>query len=1528
MLLRARVVFGAALAASAALFSGARGAEGGLSPQRARPAPAAFHSGRIFVRFTAESTQGAASTRQLRRVDRVLSSYRLVPDLSLVEVGDGDVEAALAFYGSRAEVRYAERDFVVRSMALPNDPALLLQWGVRNVGQTVNGDPGTAGADVGAAEAWDVWTGSSQFRVAVIDSGINVDHADLRANLWLNIADTPDNGLDDDGNGWVDDFYGYNTLAESGNVADDFGHGSRMAGLIGAVADNGMGMAGLNWRCKLVALKFSDFNGEGLISDAIEALEYAVINGITVSNNSWGCYACYSQALYDAIEASQAMGHIFVAAAGNGFLGLGLDIAEYPLYPAAYDLPNIISVAASDNDDQKAKFSNYGSVGVDVAAPGVNVYSTTYDGGYTYASGTSYSAAYVTGAISMLRSRRPDLDWLEVRERVLLSVRPVDAFRDVTVTGGVLDMAALVGDCNRNGSLDDEEIADGTVPDCNLNGVLDVCEPDCNGNQVMDACDIRDGVSLDCDANGVPDDCQPDCNGNGRGDACDIDDGASSDCNVNGVPDECEPGSSLDCNGTGRPDLCDLYDGTSFDCNGNRRPDECDIASHTSADCTGNGLPDECERDCNENGGADSCDILVGTSADNDQDGVPDECVLGLHVVPVHSTGDFTIDDREIFVLEGAQRIRFEIRLSGWDPDQDGEPRLGLYEVTLDPAGLTSGERGSLRLAEVPCLDNDDCLATSICLPTGRCDADGSLNVDEQHPDYVFSGLPTISGGDPAGFRFASLLFDEVDQVIDPGESRYVGTLILELSADALGTFTMPILSEQSLLRGGPANDSPIAIPGFQPAVITILPDCNHNGVLDEHDIRDGNSMDCDGDGAPDECVAASDDCNGNLVPDVCDVRDGTSPDCNENGVPDECAELEADCNQNGIPDACDLADGSSTDCNGNGIPDDCLMFESDCNENAVPDACDIASGTSGDCNGNLLPDDCEADCNANGLADDCDIERGTSLDRDENEIPDECQRFLRVPSEYATIQGAIDAAVPGDTVLLADGTYTGAGNVQVSFRGKAITVRSEGGPQRCIIDAAGATEGFVFSNRETGLSRLEGVTVTRGRICGVFCVGSSPTIHNCILKRNGPVSGGIYCLSGGTPTISHCTITENSNAFSGGGVFCDQASPTISHCVITRNNATEGGGGVFGFVSSMTIVDSLIADNFAQTEGGGVYLIGGAPVIKSCRIGGNLVAVPSLGFGDGGGLYLLRTNATVGNCVITGNEARRYGGGIYLEEGDPVVANCTIAGNLANKGGGVYRFGGEGETFACCLPGRCDDRYTQGLCEASGGTFYPGLRCRDVECGTQSCCVEGEGCENRFLVDCLQADGAPQGPGTQCSTVDCTPSISNSIIWQNAALAGGDVAVTPVRARIVYSTVGSGWPGLGNEYGPPGFVIPGTWEVTGWVDGDYHLSVGSVEIDTGDQRHVPPVVQTDFDGHARVLCGQVDRGVYEHGIGDFDCNGVVELSDFGEWVGCVGGLNGDGYVEACRAFDFDADSDVDLTDYARFQNQLVPDAP
>ncbi|HUG89235.1 MAG TPA: S8 family peptidase, partial [Planctomycetaceae bacterium] len=363
--------------------------------------------------------------------------FAAVGGVQVVQLAEGvSVIDALAAYRAHSAVTYAEPNYRVSLSATPDDPHLTSLWGLHNTGQT----GGTPDADIDALEAWGISTGGGNVIVAVIDTGVDYTHPDLAANMWVNAGEIPGDGIDNDGNGYEDDVHGYDFINRDGDPMDDHNHGTHVAGTIGAVGNNGLGVTGVAWNVQIMALKFLGADGSGSIADAIEALNYAVANGAQISNNSWGFNGQFSQALYDAIAHARDAGHLFVAAAGNGdVFGIGQNNDSTPFWPASYDLDNIVSVAAVDHNDQLAVFSNYGAASVDLAAPGVSILSTTRNGTYGTSSGTSMAAPHVSGVLALLAERSPGWTHQELIERVLTTVDPVAGLSDVTLTGGRLN---------------------------------------------------------------------------------------------------------------------------------------------------------------------------------------------------------------------------------------------------------------------------------------------------------------------------------------------------------------------------------------------------------------------------------------------------------------------------------------------------------------------------------------------------------------------------------------------------------------------------------------------------------------------------------------------------------------------------------------------------------------------------------------------------------------------------------------------------------------------------------------------------------------------------------------------------------------------------------------------------------------------------------------------------------------------------------------------------------------------------------
>ncbi len=357
------------------------------------------------------------------------------------------VEKTIEKYGLDPDVEYAEPNYYRHATVTPDDTYFGLQWGLDN-----DGSGGTEDADMDAPEAWGTQTGSSSVVIAILDTGVDLDHEDLVNNLWTNTGEdwvdgSPGNdGSDNDGNGKIDDYYGWDFPNNDNSPDDDQAgvyHGTHVAGTIGAEGNNGTGIAGVCWSVSVMALKVFDGAGYCSIADEIEAIDYAVDNGAKIMNASFGG-ADFSQLEYDAIRAARDAGVLFVTAAGNTNSG-GTDNDSSPIYPASCDLANIISVAATDENDELAYFSHYGKVSVDVAAPGVNIYSTMDGDSYQYMSGTSMAAPHVAGLAGLILAQDSSLTYSQVKASILNGVDAIADLNQTVASGGRVNANTSLG---------------------------------------------------------------------------------------------------------------------------------------------------------------------------------------------------------------------------------------------------------------------------------------------------------------------------------------------------------------------------------------------------------------------------------------------------------------------------------------------------------------------------------------------------------------------------------------------------------------------------------------------------------------------------------------------------------------------------------------------------------------------------------------------------------------------------------------------------------------------------------------------------------------------------------------------------------------------------------------------------------------------------------------------------------------------------------------------------------------------------
>jgi len=406
-----------------------------------------------------------------------------------VNLAAGSVDSAVTTFAALPGVVTAEPDFVVGASIIPNDASFGSLWGMHNTGQS----GGVVDADIDAPEAWDTARGTGTTAVGVIDSGIDYRHPDLYRNIWINQAEIPTTirnvltdtdadtlitfydlnqsinigpgkitdlnangyidggdllnnasgwevGGDNGGNGYIDDLIGWDFVSNDNDPMDDNNHGTHCAGTIGAMGNNGVGVAGVAWRTRMAALKFLGASGSGAISGATAAVNYANSAGIRITSNSWGGGG-FSQTMFNAINNHRANGGVFIAAAGNSTSNNDTTAS----YPSNYNVDNVVAVAATTRTDAISSFSSYGLTTVDLGAPGSSILSTTPNNTYSTFSGTSMATPHVSGVIAVVWDANPTFTYSQVIARILQTTRPITALSGRTVTGGVANLQAALG---------------------------------------------------------------------------------------------------------------------------------------------------------------------------------------------------------------------------------------------------------------------------------------------------------------------------------------------------------------------------------------------------------------------------------------------------------------------------------------------------------------------------------------------------------------------------------------------------------------------------------------------------------------------------------------------------------------------------------------------------------------------------------------------------------------------------------------------------------------------------------------------------------------------------------------------------------------------------------------------------------------------------------------------------------------------------------------------------------------------------
>ena len=390
----------------------------------------------VLVKFKSGVSQQDIEVLMSRFNDRIEDRIESVAGLeSIDDLDNADAATVAAQYSQLPEVEYAEPNFDIeleetRAPVFPSDPRFNDQWALMNTGQR----GGKQGADIVAPLAWLITSGSEDVVVAVLDSGVDYTHEDLVQNMWVRPSEM--DPYHDDELGTVDDLNGFNAIDSASDPMDDNGHGTHCAGIIGAEGENGIGIAGVNWKVQIMPLKFMNSGGFGTTKDAIEAINYVIDRkkagvNVRIISASWGSTQ-KSKALGDVIRKAYENDILFVAAAGNA----SVNNDRTPHYPSSYDVPNVISVAALDRHDELAKFSNYGPKSVAIAAPGVEILSTWLGNQYEEKSGTSMATPVVSGVAALILSKHPDMSVDDLRKRLMDSTDPIVALKGKTVSGG------------------------------------------------------------------------------------------------------------------------------------------------------------------------------------------------------------------------------------------------------------------------------------------------------------------------------------------------------------------------------------------------------------------------------------------------------------------------------------------------------------------------------------------------------------------------------------------------------------------------------------------------------------------------------------------------------------------------------------------------------------------------------------------------------------------------------------------------------------------------------------------------------------------------------------------------------------------------------------------------------------------------------------------------------------------------------------------------------------------------------------
>jgi len=1191
------------------------------------------------------------------------------------------LEEVVAELNEDPDVEYAELNYVVSTVSSPNDPLYPEQWSLNNTGQMYpesgkyNHPPGTPDADIDAPEAWDGVVGASDVIVAVIDTGVDYTHKDLDDNMWINGDEIAGNGVDDDENGYVDDVYGYDFFNEDGDPQDDNGHGTHCAGIIAAEADNGLAIAGVCRNAKIMGLKFLDSGGSGVTTNAAEAVYYAVANGADVISNSWG--GLYpSSNTQEAIAYAHSQGVIVVAAAGN-------EGNAEPFYPAYYE--HVISVAATNSNDERAPFSTYGDW-VDIAAPGVDIQSLRNGGGTMIKSGTSMACPHVAGVCGILLSLGLDVGASNVEEALMGSTDPIDA--TICTSGRVNAYQALVRMFGLRGRIkldSDYYSCDGLVsielldPQLKGNGTQEITVETTSGDfetlllaETSQTPGIFEGViGINPNEVSIENGTLQVANGelitakyydvnDGMGNSTFVTDTAAVDCNgpviFNVEIDAAGPEPTVSFL-TDEPTTARILCG--LECDGPYTIEEVDANLQIGHSIKLTGVLPETDyyfvvevRDALGNRTVDSNDGWCYRFSTNG----PNDCVE----VPV----DYAT------IQEGVNRV--------WPGGvvwvSDGTYR-GQGNKNVD----FCGKAVSVRSIKGPGKTIIDC----------ENDGGGFLFRSGEGARTVLQGFTITNIGEDAAGIYCSRSSPTIFNCVITNSVEDIGAGIM--CADG----SSPRISNCVISENEGQYSYGIKCVNDSNAAVTNCFILNNEGFT-------GIGCESNSDAYISNCIIAGNTNGGGAI-----VCNGASP-------------IISNCTVVGNS-ASGVGGGLSCAAHANAVITNCIFWVNLPNEIflesgslAMLSYCDIQGGWPGQGNISVEPvflDSGGGDyhlrwsspCVDAGTNDPVGGLLATDVDGNERVLDGDADEVVTVDIgayEYvlSPIQKAINNAEDGDVITILPGVYYG----NIDFEGKRLIVQSVAPNDMNVVTATvikGDIHGsaVTFSTGEDANSVLAGFTIT-GAKRGIYCYATSPTIRHCTIEKYGDLAVELW--HGSVPTLMDCTIfgevvrrptVENVTR---GGIY-DYLQAAIDEAlsgdeiIVSRGTCEENivfGGKNLRVRSSDANSSAVVAGTVIDGGGRGAVVTFSNGEDANCVLAGFTVVNGTSGIcwqgresaatvtdcvivrNEGAGIELLQTrsNPSIVNCVIAENE----GAGVYCWLSKAKVSNCSIAGN---GGDGIF---------------------------------------------------------------------------------------------------------------------------------------------------------------------------------------------------------------------------------------------------------------